>query len=742
MESFLVNLKERFFSNEEIKKIKNSKNVLIQLFCGDIENLQKYVKDLSIFDNACVIGTTTDGEIKNQEVLTHSAVAMVSIFENTSLKIAYANEENEYETGKKLIKDLLEDNTKAIISFCKGLGLNSELFLKGVNEKLKKGIIFSGGLSGDNANFVNTYVVFKDKIYDKGAVGVSLNSDSLRVENFYNFGWRGIGIEHIVTKAKGNIVYEIDNMPITKFYGRYLGKEVEDKLPKTGIIFPLMVKRGNEEVARAVVKRNEDDSLVFAGEIKEGEKVKIGVGQGELITNIKANFDFTPESFYIYSCMARRRFIPELISKEIEPFAAVAPSGGFFTYGEFFTIDKALFFNQTMTVLALSEKKSNPIFIDINEEDEQAESKRALLNLIEATTKDYERVNSILKEELINESMYIKKIEKKYSKLISMMSEGVLLLDKDFRIIKANKAFFDMIGYKGKLDKKIDDYIMEFTKNFKSGKNSFETKLFNKKEVLVNVSKIDGSYLITISDLSEVKAQERRLLEQSKLAQMGEMINMIAHQWRQPINTLSVIGIELEMKSSLNILDVKEIETQAKSIQKIVQDMSKIIDDFLNFGKNSGKKIEFTIKEVINDVLSIIKAQLITHNINTIIDIQDNIVLHTYKSDVMHILLNLISNALYVLDDRKENDKKIWIKSYKKGNYVYIEVEDNAGGIDEKIIDRIFEPYFTTKGKKGTGLGLYMSKRFANRLNGDLWVENSQNGAKFTLKIPIKEEDA
>ena len=742
MRSFLVNLKERSFTPKEIEEIKNSKSVLIQLFCGDIDNLKRYVDELRVFKNAYIIGSTTDGEIENSKVLVNSCVVIVSIFENTSLKTAYVNENNEYQTGKKLIKELLEDNTKAIISFCKGLGFNAESFLKGVSEVLPEGILFGGGLAGDNANFVTTYIVFQDKIYDKGAVGVSLNSDILKVENFYNFGWKGIGIEHTITKSKRNVVYEIDNMPITKFYSKYLGKEIEKQLPKTGIIYPLMIESDGKEIARAVVKKNDDGSLVFAGEIKEGERVKIGIGKGELITNLKAKFSFTPESFYIYSCMARRRFAQELISKEIAPFANIAPTGGFFTYGEFFTFNKPIFFNQTMTVLALSEKDSKEVLLEVDRRDDDLDNKKALLNLIEATAKDYEKVNNLLKFELINESKYLKLIEEKYLKLISMMNEGVLILDENFEIIKFNRAFLEMLNSSIEVGGKVDKYLIDFSKNFNSGKKSFETKLFNNKEVLVNISKIDGSYLVTVSDLSEIKEKDRQLFEQSKLAQMGEMINMIAHQWRQPINTLSVIGIELEMKSSLNILTNEEIEHQAKEIQNIVQDMSKIIDDFLSFGKNGEKIVEFSIKEVIGDVLRLIGPQLVTHNVNLDISIEKDEVLNSYKSDVMHILLNLLSNALYVLDERKQNNKKILIKSYKRDGCICIDIEDNAGGIDEKIIDRIFEPYFTTKGKRGTGLGLYMSKRMANRLYGDLEVCNVDDGAKFTLKIPIKEKDA
>ena len=754
MQTFIKNLNEEFFSEDEIKKINNSKNVLIQLFCGEIEKLNDYVKKLNnTFKNAIIIGATTDGEIANNQILTNKTIASASIFENTSLKIAHCDEENEYETGKKLITSILEKNTKAIISFCGGLGANSEKFLYGINENLPKDVIFSGGLTGDNSNFKQTFLVAQDKIYTKGAIGVSLNSDILKVANFYHFGWKGIGIEHTITKAKENTVYEIDNINASHFYGKYLGKDIEKKLPKTGIIFPLIVKRNNEQVARAMLKKNEDGSLVFGGRLKEGEKVKLGIGKCENMAHIKAEFDFLPQSFFVFSCTARKKFSPILTYKEIEPFTKIANTSGFFTYGEFFTKNNKVFlFNHTMTILALSENeeiKQTIIKFAFNEPFFQKE--KALWNLIETISKDYEKLSELLKQKIENEKTQLKNVEERYSKLISIMNEGVLIIDKNFKIQKTNDAFLKISNCNEcehcnkckNIYRHIDEFLVDFSKKYKKGEKSFETLLKTEKEekeVLVNISKIDDKCLITISDLSELKKKDRELLEKNKLAQMGEMVNMIAHQWRQPLNTISTIGILLELKASMNNLDKKEVIEQAKTIQNITQNMSKVIDDFLNLSKNSSKKETFKIKDVINEALNLIKAQLDYHDINYIINVDDDIEIYSYKSDILHILLNLITNARDVLNKSDKKEKKIIINAYIKNNSLYIEVEDNAGGIDEKIINRIFEPYFTTKGPQGTGLGLYMSKMMAKeRLKGDIFVQNTKEGAKFTLKVPLEE---
>ena len=447
--------------------------------------------------------------------------------------------------------------------------------------------------------------------------------------------------------------------------------------------------------------------------------------------------------------MARKRFALELIKKEIKPFSKIAPVAGFFTYGEFFSDNKAIFLNQTMTVLALSENKNISKTLINNNNNNDDYNIKALWNLIEATSKDYEKVNTLLEEIIEKKSNNLKNVEDHYTKILSMMNEGILILNKDFKLQKINNAFLQITKCNEcekcskckKVDKYINDFLPNFFQKYNEKQKSFETILITKegeKEVFINISKIKNQYIISVSDLSELKKQERQLIEQSKLAQMGEMINMIAHQWRQPLNTLNAIAITLEMKSSLNILEAKEIEQQAQKIQEVSVRMSKVIDDFLNFAKNSSKQTNFLINEIIEEVLVLIKPQLTLHSIELIIDIKNNININSYKSDLMHIILNILSNAKDALDESKTDNKKIYLKSYIKENLLFIEIEDNAGGIPKHIINRIFEPYFSTKGNKGTGLGLYMSKKMAiERLQGNISVENSKKGAKFIIEIPI-----
>jgi len=236
----------------------------------------------------------------------------------------------------------------------------------------------------------------------------------------------------------------------------------------------------------------------------------------------------------------------------------------------------------------------------------------------------------------------------------------------------------------------------------------------------------------------EIKEKEKMLYLQAKQAQMGEMINMIAHQWRQPLNAISANLIKLELKLQMGELSNKELEKNLKFLQEQIQKLSQIINDFMNFSKENKKINKFKIIDAIDEVLEIIEPQLKNHNINLEVNIDKNLEITTYKRELQHILINLLTNARDVLDEKNLENKNIKIKVYteKENNKVKIIVEDNAGGISKNIQDKIFNPYFTTK-EKGTGLGLYMSKMIANKiLHGNLYFETNGK-TKFIIEIPL-----
>lgn len=381
---------------------KDKKNILIQIFCGESkELLQKQSKTLlKYLPNAVCIGSSTDGEINNSQVSTKKTIISITSFENTKLQITYSTNKNSYENGKEIAKKLCKEDTKLIIAFTDGNSTNGEEFLKGIEDVNNK-VKVCGGMAGDNANFTQTFICAQDKVFTKGAVAVALNSQELKVATAYNFNWSPIGIEHKIEEVKNNRVYKISGLKPLDFYEKYLGEYVAKSLPATGIEFPLIVQRNSLPLARAVINKHEDGSLSFAGNLYEGDTVKLGFGNVELIMNnpIESLFkDYNTndtQTFFIYSCMARRRYMPSMIDMEIKPFSQLAPTSGFFTYGEFYhNNEHNELLNQTLTIVALSEKKTkneniNRKKIVENPISEHARSLQALTHLIQQSSKDY-----------------------------------------------------------------------------------------------------------------------------------------------------------------------------------------------------------------------------------------------------------------------------------------------------------------------------------------------------------------
>ncbi len=237
--------------------------------------------------------------------------------------------------------------------------------------------------------------------------------------------------------------------------------------------------------------------------------------------------------------------------------------------------------------------------------------------------------------------------------------------------------------------------------------------------------------------LKEAKKKDRAMLHQSRLARMGAMLSMIAHQWRQPLSEVSGILMELETANKFKKLDDKLVRESVNESNRLIEFMSHTIDDFRNFFKPDKKKVEFYIDDACNEAISLARASIKSYHIKLNKKVKCNSVINGYEREFAQVMLNLISNAKDILNQREIKNPQIDIViDYINGESV-ITVEDNAGGVDEEYMEMIFEPYFTTKeSSKGTGLGLYMSKMIIEKnMNGELSVENTQKGALFKVQI-------
>jgi signal transduction histidine kinase len=241
--------------------------------------------------------------------------------------------------------------------------------------------------------------------------------------------------------------------------------------------------------------------------------------------------------------------------------------------------------------------------------------------------------------------------------------------------------------------------------------------------------------------VNEIRDKDQALLQQSKMAAMGEMIGAIAHQWRQPLNSLAINIQMLEDMAEYNELDEKTLHEFVEKNMQTIKFMSQTIDDFRNFFRKDKEAVVFNIKDAIEKTINLQKAQLEHHNIKVQTELED-IEIKGYKNEFMQAILNLVSNAKDAIENLRETkgDFEGIIKIYAKkvGDKVEIGVLDNGGGIDDEIKHRIFEPYFTTKEEgKGTGMGLYMVKEIVERMHGKISVENRENGALFKIVLNL-----
>jgi len=459
--------KEDLISFIQTNKVKDSKSLLIQVFTSN--NDEVFINSLtSLIDTilplSSLIGTTTDGEIKDGNVSTMKTVISFSVFEETLLKTYISKEhENYFNAGSTLAQNLITDHTKVIIAFIDGLNGDGEKFLNGINS-VNRDIVVAGGMAGDNAEFNKTFVFTKDKVLQNGVAGVGLSSQSLQVFKNYSFNWLPVGINLKITKAKGNRVYTINNKTAYEIYAYYLGDETAKTLPGIGIEFPLIIKKSGRNVARVVLSSESDGSLIFAGEFKEGDTVRFGYGDTNAILD-HSKHDLSKitkhpiESIFIYSCMARRRFMSDLIQNETKPYNDIAPTAGFFAYGEFFSSSNKEMLNQSMTVLGLSE--SDKINENLNLENIYTKSKdgnsiRTLAHLIKTSSEELEALNIMLENRVEDEieknrekTQEIIEQKKLFETIFNKSKDGFLILE-DCKFIDCNDSAVKILDYPSK----------------------------------------------------------------------------------------------------------------------------------------------------------------------------------------------------------------------------------------------------------------------------------------------------
>jgi len=232
--------------------------------------------------------------------------------------------------------------------------------------------------------------------------------------------------------------------------------------------------------------------------------------------------------------------------------------------------------------------------------------------------------------------------------------------------------------------------------------------------------------VVDLSDITKEKEQEAIILQQSKLASMGEMIGNIAHQWRQPLSIISTGATGIQLKKEYDMLTDEYLDEICNMINNNAQYLSKTIDDFKNFIRGDRVKTEFKLEDEINSLLTLLEGTIKNNHIKVILDLENDLYLDGYESELTQALINIFNNSKDVLKEIETEDRFFFISTKKVDDKVEIVLKDNGGGISEDVISKVFEPYFTTKHQtQGTGLGLHMTYNLiVDGMDGNIVMNN------------------
>ena len=406
---------------------------------------------------------------------------------------------------------------------------------------------------------------------------------------------------------------------------------------------------------------------------------------------------------------------------------------------------------------------SKPLEIEIKSKNKSVryvELKHVKVNL------EDENIHLVSIEDISERILKEQEIQK-FNFIMDQLPVCVLITDVKGKIIYVNKELIRIVGYKREeiLGKKPSLFKSNYTsqevykklwstvldgrtwtgvfKNItKTGDSHWMstaiTPLYNDKNEIENFISVESNIDDRVQLQKAIQEQEEMMTTQARHAAMGEMIAMIAHQWRQPLSIISTISSGIKVKADLDIFDKTKDLDDIDKITQTSKYLSDTINDFSNFFKTQKVITEIQMSEVTNKIVALNSNLLKSEGIDMLVKNDSYNTFSTYPNELLQIMLNITNNAKDALVIRKQKNKYIEINCYENNDKFYIEINDNAGGIPEDIVKKIFEPYFTTKGpQSGTGLGLHIAQTIMYKhLKGSISVCNKDDGASFTIELP------
>lgn len=426
-------------------------NLLVQIYSGILE--ETYIHEIQsevmrLLPHSVVAGVTTDGEVMNGEISSEKMIISFSVFEHTKVRsgtLLLHEETGCLEPGKEFISDFISPDTKAMILLSSGIyqGIDD---LLGEIRTASPEVTVIGGIAGDNGQFKDAMVFDGTRIIRNGLIAIALNSEHLHAYSLANYGWKEMGAPFSISEADGKRVYSIDGMRPAELMRRYLGDAFVNQLPKTGAQFPFVIQRDSQKVYVFITNAFEDGSVEMNRKVSAGEKITFAYAHTPMLIENSINqtnelLNRPVESLFIFNCMARKRYFRSFTERELKLLEQIAPTSGFFSYGEF-RIDeegKNEFLGNSLMMLALSEtaevKREGKAVAGFPVADED-QIFLALSHLIEASSNDIKRLNRSIEVS-----------QEHYESLFKNNSDVVYSTDLKGNFTSINPSFENILGY-------------------------------------------------------------------------------------------------------------------------------------------------------------------------------------------------------------------------------------------------------------------------------------------------------
>lgn len=584
-------------------------NLLVQMFSSKLDRtflqqLRNYFHEMLPY--ATVIGCTGAGEICEGKISENGVVLSFTMFEKTELKAALLHQpsfDNSFELGKSLAEQLLEFDTKALLIFSAGYEVDSQDLLEGIYES-NPDVLVAGGVSGNSGFIDETWAFTKDEMTNQGVVAVALQSDQLIAQTFSNYKWQEIGKPFLVTKAKGNTIYSIDKKKPLQILKHYLGETFVKELPTSGFEFPFIMNHKGEKVSVFIINVLKNGAVQVNRNINEGEKITFSYTNIEAIIEgslhrLKQLSKKQVDTIFVYNCMARKRFAGHFTEQELLMMQSIAPTSGFFSYGEFTAGNKQRpqLLGHSLTYLALTEssmKKQEESKLTFKySQPDYLKTLSSLTNLMQASQNDFH---------LLNEELKVS--EQYYKSLFNTNSDFIYSTDLQGQFSSVNPAFEKTFGYSkaeiiGKsalkfiMSKDVPKVRMHFLKALK-GREQYYSIHIKIKSGETNLFELKNIPIIVNGECVGIYGIGRNITEQRKIEEKITELAYFDHDTGLPNRMKFTEQLEtmmLRAKKKKRMLAVLSVDI----------DRFKIINDSLGHfaGDMILKEIAYRIEKVL-----------------------------------------------------------------------------------------------------------------------------------------------